>query len=291
MKICFARHGESQANLLHEISNRGLRHGLTRKGREQAVMLAHRLQGLPITRIYSSPLLRAIETSVFLADRLDLDYEVVEALREYDCGILEGRSDEDSWQMWQELFDAWSKHKQWAKRIEGGESFHEVRSRFVSLIDDLIRPAYFTPETKRIGELFTEMQNKNYRMAVVVDEYGGTAGIVSLSRLVEEIIGPVGDEFTEADRDFEAINEYTFHVDGSMRIEEANEEMELELPEGEDYETVAGFILNLLGRIPKQGIQLRYTGLKIVITKMRGLKIEEVLIIKEKKQEHAPSEG
>ena len=139
MKICFARHGESQANLLHEISNRGLRHGLTRKGREQAVMLAHRLQGLPITRIYSSPLLRAIETSVFLADRLDLDYEVVEALREYDCGILEGRSDEDSWQMWQELFDAWSKHKQWAKRIEGGESFHEVRSRFVSLIDDLIR--------------------------------------------------------------------------------------------------------------------------------------------------------
>ena len=157
-------------------------------------------------------------------------------------------------------------------------------------IDDLIRPAYFTPETKRTGELFTEMQNQNYRMAVVVDEYGGTAGIVSLSRLVEEIIGPVGDEFAEADKDYEAINEYTFHVDGSMRIEEANEEMELELPEGEDYETVAGFILNLLGRIPKQGKQLRYKGLKIVITKMRGLKIEEVLIIKEKKQEHAPPE-
>jgi len=66
-----------------------------------------------------------------------------------------------------------------------------------STIDDLIRPAYFAPETKRIGELFTEMQDKNYRMAVVVDEYGGTAGIVSLSRLVEEIIGPVGDEFTQ----------------------------------------------------------------------------------------------
>jgi putative hemolysin len=159
------------------------------------------------------------------------------------------------------------------------------------IIDDLIRPAYFTPETKRIGELFAEMQDQNYRMAVVVDEYGGTAGIVSLSRLVEEIIGPVGDEFTEADKDFEAINEYTFHVDGSMRIEEANEEMELELPEGEDYETVAGFILNLLGHIPKQGRHLRYKGLKIVITKMRGLKIEEVLIIKEKKQENAPPEG
>jgi putative hemolysin len=159
------------------------------------------------------------------------------------------------------------------------------------IIDDLIRPAYFTPETKRIGELFAEMQDQNYRMAVVVDEYGGTAGIVSLSRLVEEIIGPVGDEFTEADKDFEAINEYTFHVDGSMRIEEANEEMGLELPEGEDYETIAGFILNLLGHIPKQGRHLRYKGLKIVITKMRGLKIEEVLIIKEKKQENAPPEG
>jgi putative hemolysin len=159
------------------------------------------------------------------------------------------------------------------------------------VIDDLIRPAYFAPETKRIGELFTEMQEQNYRMAVVVDEYGGTAGIVSLSRLVEEIIGPVGDELAEADRDYEAINEYTFHVDGSMRIEEANEEMGLALPEGEDYETVAGFILSLLGRIPKQGKQLRYRGLKMVVTKMRGLKIEEVLIIKEKKTEHVPPEG
>jgi broad specificity phosphatase PhoE len=139
MRICFARHGESQANLLHEISNRGLRHGLTPKGREQAVMLAQRLRGLSITRIYSSPLLRAIETSVILADRLNLDYEVAGALREYDCGILEDRSDEAGWRMWQELFDSWVKHKQWAKRIEGGESFYEVRSRFVSFIDDLIR--------------------------------------------------------------------------------------------------------------------------------------------------------
>ena len=159
-----------------------------------------------------------------------------------------------------------------------------------STIDELIRPAYFTPESKRIGELFTEMRDKNYRMAVVVDEYGGTAGIVSLSRLVEEIIGPVGDEFAGVDKDYEAINEYTFHVDGSMRIEEANEEMGLVLPEGKDYETVAGFILSLLGHITKQGEQLRYKGLKIVVTKMRGLKIEEVLIIKEKKND-APSQG
>ena len=148
-------------------------------------------------------------------------------------------------------------------------------------IDDLMRPAYFTPETKLVGELFAEMKDKNYRMAVVVDEYGGTAGIVSLSRLLEEIVGPVGDELAAAEKEYEAINEYTFQVDGGMRIEEANEEMELELPEG-DYETVAGFVLHLLGRIPKQGEQLRYKGLKLVITKMRGMKIEEILLNKEK---------
>lgn len=150
-----------------------------------------------------------------------------------------------------------------------------------SVIDDLIRPTYFTPETKRINELFAEMQDKNYRMAVVVDEYGGTAGIVSLSRLVEEIVGPVGDELAEAEKEYEAINEYTFQVDGGMRIEEVNEKMNLGLPEG-GYETIAGFVLHLLGYIPRQGEQLRYKGLKLVITKMRGLKIEEILLTKEK---------
>ncbi len=153
------------------------------------------------------------------------------------------------------------------------------------VIDDLIRPAYFTPETKPISELFAEMRDKNYRMAVVVDEYGGTAGIVSLSRLVEEIVGPVGDELAAVEKEYEVINEYTFQIDGSMRIEEANEEMELELPEG-DYETVAGFVLNLLGHIPRTGEQLKYKGLKLVITKMRGMKIEEILLTKEK---HAAS--
>lgn len=159
-----------------------------------------------------------------------------------------------------------------------------------SPIDDLIRPAYFTPETKRISELFSEMRDRNYRMSVVVDEYGGTAGVVSLSRLMEEIVGPVGDELAAAEKEYELINEYTFQIDGGMRIEEANEEMGLELPEGE-YETVAGFVLHLLGRIPKQGQQLRYKGLKIVVTKMKGLKIEEILLTKEKKKKDASPAG
>ena len=139
MNIYFTRHGESQANLLHEVSNRGLHHGLTRKGREQAVALASRLAGFSISRIYTSPLLRAIETSVIVAQRLDLDYEVVDALREYDCGIAEGRSDPAAWDLWQELFDAWVVHKRWGQRIEGGESFDDIRQRFVPFIEGLVR--------------------------------------------------------------------------------------------------------------------------------------------------------
>ena len=150
-----------------------------------------------------------------------------------------------------------------------------------STIDELARPAYFAPETKHINVLFAEMRDQNFRMCVVVDEYGGTAGIVSLSRLVEEIVGEVGDELGEAEKDFEVINEYTFQVDGGMRIDEVNEEMELDLPEG-DYETVAGFILHLLGHIPTANEQLRYKGLKLVITEMRGLKIEKIRLTKEK---------
>ena len=149
-----------------------------------------------------------------------------------------------------------------------------------SLIDDLIRPAYFTPTTKHISELFAEMRDKSCHIAVVVDEYGGTAGIISLSRLVEEVVGPVGDGLAATDKDYEIINEYTFQIDGSMRIHEANEEMDLNLPEG-DYETVSGFVLSLLGHIPRQGEQLRYKGLKLIITKMRGNKIEEILLTKE----------
>jgi putative hemolysin len=151
-----------------------------------------------------------------------------------------------------------------------------------SPITELVRSPYFTPESKRTDELFAEMRDNNYRMAVVIDEYGGTAGIVSLSRLVEEIVGEVGDELAGVEKDYEIINEYTFQIDGSMRIDEANEEMALDLPEDEEYETVAGFILSLLGHIPQTNEQLWYRGLKMVITEMRGLKIEQVLLTKER---------
>jgi putative hemolysin len=156
-----------------------------------------------------------------------------------------------------------------------------------SCIDDLIRPAYFAPESKRINELFAEMRDKNYRMTVVVDEFGGTAGIVSLSGLMEEIVGPVGDEMAAIEKDYEPIDEYTFSIDGGMRLEEANEEMGLGLPAGDDYETVAGFVLHLLGHIPREDERLKYKQLKIDITEMRGMKIEKIRITKEKHAETA----
>jgi len=149
-------------------------------------------------------------------------------------------------------------------------------------IDELIRPIYFTPESKLIDELFNEMRDRNYRMAAVVDEYGGIAGIISLSLLVEEIVGAVGDEFAEAEKEYEAIDENTFQIDGGMNIEEANAEMALGLPESEDYETVAGFIMSHLGRIPRTGERLRYRGMNLTVTEMRGMKIEKVLLSKPK---------
>jgi putative hemolysin len=146
-------------------------------------------------------------------------------------------------------------------------------------IDKFIRPPYFTIENKPIGLLFAEMRDHNYHMAVVVDEYGAAVGVVSLSQLTEEIVGPIGEE-VNPEKEFEIINDNTFQIAGDMRIEDINDQMKLGLPEG-DYETLAGFILNLLNRIPKQNEQLRYRNIKILITRMHNAKIAEVLITKD----------
>jgi len=112
---------------------------------------------------------------------------------------------------------------------------------------------------------------------VVVDEFGGTAGLVTMSQLVEEIVGDMGHELAKRAKAYEAIDEKTYEVDGGMRIEEANEELGLGLPQG-SYETVAGFVLNLLGYIPKAGEVVRYANLRLAVSEMKGLKIERVVI-------------
>ncbi len=147
-------------------------------------------------------------------------------------------------------------------------------------VDSLIRPTVFAPETKRIGVLFREMQADGSQMAVIVDEYGGVAGIVTMRQLLAQLVGRFGDEFAEQARDFEAIDEHTYDIDGSMRIEEVNEQLGLSLPSG-DYETIAGLVLNRLGHIPKEGEQFRFQDLKLVVREMRGLKVEKLRIIRE----------
>jgi putative hemolysin len=149
-----------------------------------------------------------------------------------------------------------------------------------SIIDDLVRPAFFVPEGKHLGELLTEMRDGGHHAAIVVDEFGGIAGMVTLGQLTEEIVGDIQDELTGREKDFIVTGDSTFQLDGGFRVEEANEELKLSLPSG-DYETVAGFILKHLGRIPKQGEHFRYQNLKFVITEMRGMKIEKVMVTKE----------
>ena len=138
MRIHFVRHGESQANVRREIANRGLKHPLTRQGRAQARALAAALRAHPIARVYSSPLLRALETSVVVAHALDVPLEVSEALREYDLGRLEGRSDEAAWREWKCVFEAWTRLGEHDRHAEGGERFAEVRARFVPFVDTLV---------------------------------------------------------------------------------------------------------------------------------------------------------
>ena len=150
-----------------------------------------------------------------------------------------------------------------------------------SVIDDLMRPAYFVPEGKRLGELLAEMRDGGHHAAVVVDEFGGIAGMVTLGQLTEEIVGDIRDELTGKQKDFVVTGDSTFQLDGGFRIEDANEELGLNLPSG-DYETVAGFILSQLGRIPKQGEHFKYQNLKFVITEIRGMKIVKVIVTKEK---------
>jgi putative hemolysin len=149
------------------------------------------------------------------------------------------------------------------------------------VIDDLMRPAFFIPEGKRMGELLAEMRNGGHHAAVVVDEFGGIAGMVTLGQLTEEIVGDIQDELTDEERDFVVTGDSTFQLDGGFRIEDANEELQLNLPAGH-YDTVAGFVLSHLGRIPKQGEQFRCRDLKVVVAEMRGLKITKVLVTRQK---------
>ena len=148
-----------------------------------------------------------------------------------------------------------------------------------SPIEECMRPTYFVPETKAVGALFWEMQAGAQHMAIVVDEYGGTAGIVTIELLMEEMVGPVAEELARMPREFQTIDENTVQVDGGMSVSEANEELDLNIPEGR-YETIAGYALSRLGHLPQEGEIVLGDGFTMVVAEIHGTKIESVLVTK-----------
>ena len=134
MKLYFGRHVESKANSQHVISNRESPIELTELGRKQANTLAENLKDVPITAIYSSPVLRAKETAEILSQAFHLPYQITEALREYDCGVLEEKSDEASWKLHSEIAEDWTVNHNYLRKPEGGESFLDIKKRFIPFI-------------------------------------------------------------------------------------------------------------------------------------------------------------
>ena len=143
-----------------------------------------------------------------------------------------------------------------------------------------VRPATFVPETKRVQYLFDEMRGKGDQLALIADEFGGVAGLVTLKRLVEDIVGRVGDEEQPAPEGFIELAEGMFDLDAGLSIAEANEGAGLGLPAGE-YETVAGFMLEQLGKLPEVGGTLTYGDLQFLVTEMQGVRIARVRVTRE----------
>ena len=137
MKLYFVRHGESEANTRHVISNRESPFGLTALGKRQAAELAESLKSIPLTSIFSSPILRARETAEILSQKFQLPIHITEALREYDCGILEDKSDQASWEAHRTTYQEWVLRQNFQEKPEGGESFLDIQNRFLPFIEKL----------------------------------------------------------------------------------------------------------------------------------------------------------
>ena len=142
-------------------------------------------------------------------------------------------------------------------------------------IEEILRPAYFVPETKDLAALLAEFRKTNQHMAIVVDEYGATQGIVTLENVLEEIVGEIEDEYDLPDEDFERLDEHRILVDGTFPIDDFNEEFHQELPQ-EDYHTVAGFVFGELGRAPETGDEVVWDGLRFAVVETEGPRIEKL---------------
>lgn len=153
----------------------------------------------------------------------------------------------------------------------------EVRNKPIKELG-IIQPALAVPETLLISDLFQEMRDKHVQMAIVIDEYGGTAGLVTLEELTEEIMGRVTDEWVREEPQILRVSPNTFEVNAQLRVDEVNEELGLSIPENDLYETVAGFLLYHLGHVPQVGETYRWDNLLFRVQSMKGPKIERVSI-------------
>ncbi len=146
-------------------------------------------------------------------------------------------------------------------------------------LKDYLRPAVFIPEEKRLDDILHQMQAAHNHLAVVVDEYGVTSGIVSIEDLVEEIVGEIHDEFERSEKNLEKIDENTYLVDGKMPIAEINRELEISLPEKE-YDTISSFVFSQLMKVPGAGDTIKYDDVQISVEKILKRRIMRLKIVK-----------
>ncbi|MBN1781444.1 HlyC/CorC family transporter [bacterium] len=153
----------------------------------------------------------------------------------------------------------------------------------------LLHVPYFVPESKLIDELLREFQKERIHMAVVVDEYGGTAGLVTMEDVIEEIVGEIRDEYDREKPLIRQVKADEWLVDGKINIEELNDELGLNIPSEEDFESLGGFILSQLGAIPAEKESLEFEQYRFVVEKVVGRRIKSVRIVKEKSRDNVES--
>ncbi|MBV9283343.1 MAG: HlyC/CorC family transporter [Acidimicrobiia bacterium] len=146
-------------------------------------------------------------------------------------------------------------------------------------VRELMRQPRFVPESKRVSELMREMQAEKFHMAIVVDEYGGTAGLVTLEDLIEELVGEIVDEYDVEEPNIEPMPGGDVRVNGRMPIDEVNELTHADFPEG-DWDTVAGLFFNLIGHVPTEGETVDFNGHRLRAEKVQGRRIGRVRISK-----------
>ncbi len=154
---------------------------------------------------------------------------------------------------------------------------HEARG--TARVSSLGRSPTFIPEQKKVSELLREMQSQHVHMAIVVDEYGGTAGLVTIEDLIEEIVGEIVDEYDKEEPLVEPIDDETIRVDAKMPIDEVNDLLGVELPH-EEWDTVGGLVFGLTGRVPVAGEKVKFDSIEFRTERVTGRRIQKVVIKK-----------